>query len=127
MSTAKSPGANAGARIPDDVFGLDIVVADLCRCGRSILRVDRYSKTSEIKIWRCCWCRKRRGRPTEHELKLMRVWIKKYGWTLEQLCLPDTGGVRLAHQIPGNNGALVAGLDDTGTDAKDRGPVKAAL
>ena len=74
----------------DGIFGLDIVVAYPCRCGWTLLRVHPYSVKSEIPIWKCVWCRKRRGRPSKTELALMKAWLREYGHTLEPLCFPDT-------------------------------------
>jgi hypothetical protein len=51
----------------EDIYGLDIVIADLCRCGCSLIRVHPYSVKSKIPIWKCVWCRKRRGKPTDVE------------------------------------------------------------
>ena len=99
----------------DGIFGLDIVVADPCRCGSPLLRVDRHSTKSEIKIWRCVWCRKRRGRPSETELALMGAWLKQYGHTLEPLCFPDTGGIEFAYSISGRGRGPVARINKNST------------
>src|SRR5262245_63791289 len=78
----------------EGIYGLDVVVAVPCRCGCPLLRVHPYSVKSEIRIWKCVWCRKRRGRPTETELALMNAWLKEYGWTIEPLAFCDDGGIR---------------------------------
>jgi hypothetical protein len=104
----------------EEIYGLDIVVADLCRCGCPLLRVHPYSVKSEIPIWKCVWCRKRRGRPTETELALMKAWLREYGHTLEPLCFPDTGGIEFAYSISGRGRGPVARINE------DRTPDRAA-
>jgi hypothetical protein len=101
-----------GVERKDEVYGLGIVVADLCRCGCSVLRVHPYSVKSEIPIWKCLWCRKRRGRPTELELKLMKSWLREYGWTMEPLAFCEDGGIRFAHEVLGRDRGPVAWLDE---------------
>jgi hypothetical protein len=80
----------------DEVFGLEVVVADPCRCGCPLISVHPHSTRSNIPIWRCVWCRKRRGKPTAIELALLNAWLKEYGYTLEPLCFCDDGGIRIA-------------------------------
>ena len=82
--------------MPTDLFGLDIVVVDPCRCGCPLMRVHPYSVKSEILVWKCVWCQKRRGRPTETEIALMNAWLRDYGHTLEPLAICDDGGIRFA-------------------------------
>ena len=104
----------------DAIFGLDIVVADPCRCGSPLIRIAPYSMRSKIPIWRCVWCRKRRGQPTATEVALMEAWLRNYGHTLEPLCFPDTGGIEFAYSLSGRGRGPVARLD------KDSSPDRAA-
>ena len=98
-------------RLRDDIFGLDIVVADLCRCRCPIIRVHPYSVKSDIPIWKCVWCKARRGRPTNTELALLRAWLREYGHTLEPLAFHDDGGVRFAYDVLGYRRGPVARLN----------------
>ena len=69
----------------EDIYGLDICVATPCRCGCPLIRAHPHSVKSKIPIWKCVWCQKRRGKPTDNEFALMKAWLRKYGYTLEPL------------------------------------------
>jgi hypothetical protein len=96
----------------NEIFGLDIVVADACRCGSPLLRVCPHSTRSKILIWKCVWCQRRRGHPTPAEIKLMECWLREYGHTLEPLAFCDDGGIRFAYEILGRGRGPVAWIDE---------------
>jgi hypothetical protein len=99
----------------DEIYGLDIVVADLCRCGSPLIRVHPHSVKSKLAIWKCVWCRKRRGRPTDTELALMKAWLKFYGWTIEPLVFHEDGGIRPASEVLGPSRRTLARIDEDST------------
>jgi len=102
----------------DEVFGLEVVVADPCRCGCPLLRVHPHSTKSNIPIWKCLWCRARRGKPTAIELSLLNAWLKEYGYTLEPLAFCDDGGIRFAYEVFASDRAPVAWVNgNTKTDS----------
>jgi len=96
----------------DDIYGLDIVVADPCRCGCALIRVWAHSTKSKIPIWKCVWCQKRRGKPTDTEIALLNAWLKEYGYTLEPLAFCDDGGIRFAYEVFGRGRGPVAWIDE---------------
>jgi hypothetical protein len=100
----------------NEIFGLDVVVADPCRCGSPLLRVHPHSVKSKIPIWKCVWCQKRRGRPTDVELALLHSWLRQYGYTIEPLAFCDDGGIRFAYEIFGRGRGPVAWIDKDSTD-----------
>jgi len=79
------------------IAGLDVVVHNLCQCGSPLVRVCPHSVKSDIPIWRCVWCKKRRGKIDEAHILLLEGWLKNFGWTIEPLSFPDSGGVKLAY------------------------------
>jgi hypothetical protein len=81
----------------ETIAGFDVVVHNLCRCGSPLVRVCPHSTKSDIAIWRCIWCRKRRGKIAEAHIALLENYLIRFGWTLEPLIFPDTGGVALAN------------------------------
>ena len=83
-----------------DIYGLDVVVADPCRCGSPLIRVCPHSTRSKIPIWRCVWCQRRRGHPTATEIALLESWLRNYGFSFDPLRFPDTGGVEIAYHVP---------------------------
>jgi hypothetical protein len=82
-----------------DIYGLDIVVADPCRCGSPLIRVCTHSTKSKIPIWRYVWCRKRRGHPTATEIALMESWLRNYGHTLEPLAAESDSRTRFLDEV----------------------------
>jgi hypothetical protein len=78
--------------------------------GRSI-QWRPHSVKSKIPIWKCVWCQKRRGKPTDTEIALLNAWLKEYGYTLEPLAFCDDGGIRYAYEVFGRGRGPVARLD----------------
>jgi hypothetical protein len=91
-----------------EIYGLEAVVVDPCRCGCPLLRVHPHSARSDIPIWQCVWCRSRRGRPTAIELALLNAWLREYGYTLKPLAFCDDGGIRFAYEVFASSRAPVA-------------------
>jgi hypothetical protein len=81
----------------ETIAGLDVVTHNLCQCGSPLVRVRPHSIKSDIPIWRCVWCKRRRGKVHETHILLMESWLKHSGWTIYPLRFPDTGGVEIAH------------------------------
>jgi hypothetical protein len=99
----------------EDIYGLDICVATPCRCGCPLIRAHPHSVKSKIPIWKCVWCQKRRGKPTDAEIALLNAWLKEYGYTLEPLAFCDDGGIRYAYEVFGRGQGPVARLDEDST------------
>ena len=55
----------------EDIMGLEVHTAFPCRCGCSILRICPHSKVSDALVFKCAWCRKRRGKPTDAEVEAL--------------------------------------------------------
>src|SRR6516225_9663330 len=81
----------------ETIAGLDVVVHNICRCGSPLVRVCPHSVKSDIPIWRCVWCKKRRGKVYEDHILLLVSWLEHFGWTIYPLRFPDTGGVEIAY------------------------------
>ena len=79
------------------ICGLDVVVVAPCRCGCPLVRVHPHSVKSRIPIWKCVWCRKRRDRPTNIQLRLLEDFVRQYGWLVEPLVFHEDGGVYRAY------------------------------
>jgi hypothetical protein len=83
------------------IMGLDIMVVSPCghrlktghHCACPTRRTALLSKRSQKLIWRCAWCRKRRGTPTEAEIEKLSNFVKLYGWQCRPLALADDGGI----------------------------------
>ena len=50
-----------------------------------------HSIKSNIPIWRCVWCGKRKGKLTEDEIELLEDWLHRFGWTMEPLVFHEDG------------------------------------
>jgi hypothetical protein len=81
----------------ETIAGLEVITHNLCRCGSPLVRVCPHSTKSDIAIWRCVWCRKRRGKIDSVHIKLLESYLRNFGWTIEPLMFPDSGGVELAY------------------------------
>jgi hypothetical protein len=75
----------------ETICGLDVVTHNLCRCGSPLVRVHPHSVKSDIPIWRCVWCRTRRGKIHDDHIHLLEFWLINNGWTINPLRFPDTG------------------------------------
>jgi hypothetical protein len=53
------------------IMGLDVRTAHPCRCGCTILRICPHSKVSDLLVWKCAWCKKRRGKVTDDEIEAL--------------------------------------------------------
>jgi hypothetical protein len=62
-----------------------------CSCG--IVKLDFYSTRSKKWIWRCLWCRNRRGVPTEIEIERVKEFCTRYGFIMQPLTLHEDGKV----------------------------------
>jgi hypothetical protein len=55
---------------------------------------------SNLPIWKCSWCGKRKGKLEEHEIELLEDFLHRFGWTLEPLIFHEDG-IAYAHcQLP---------------------------
>jgi hypothetical protein len=79
------------------IMGLDVRQAWPCCCGCLITRVAPYSKASPILIWKCAWCKKRRGRPAEIDVRRLKTFVGDYGWNAQPITLHEDGSVRIAY------------------------------
>jgi hypothetical protein len=83
------------------IMGLDIIVVRPCGhclktghyCTCPMRRVGPFSKHSQKLVWKCVWCRKRRGALTEAEIEKLKSFTKLYGWQHRPLALTDDGGI----------------------------------
>ena len=75
------------------IWGIDVYVVTACRCGCALMRVHPHSVKSSIPIWKCGWCRKRKGRVTEEEIKILEDFLHRFGWIVEPLVFHDNGTV----------------------------------
>ena len=55
---------------------------------------------SNIPIWKCAWCGKRKGKVTENEIELLESFLHQFGWTLEPLVFHEDGMVYAHCQLP---------------------------
>jgi hypothetical protein len=91
--TKKQPAPDRSVMI-----GIAVRHAHPCRCGCSALRFDYHSVRSKKLIWRCLWCRQRRGAPTEAETEKVAAFCKLYGFVMQPLILHENGHVYVEHQ-----------------------------
>jgi hypothetical protein len=83
----------------DAIFGLDFMVVAPCghrrksghHCTCPKRRIDFHSIKSRKLILRCSWCRCRRGHPSETEIKRLRAFVAKYGFTARPIVLHENG------------------------------------
>jgi hypothetical protein len=73
------------------IVGLDVLWAWPCRCGCPKTRVAPYSKVSKNLIWKCPWCGKRRGKPTEDVISKLTAFVAECGWNMRPLVIDDEG------------------------------------
>jgi hypothetical protein len=86
---------DAGAAI----CGLDFMVVGLCghrlknghHCVCPKRRIGLHSTKSRKLILRCPWCRCRHGHPSEIEIKRLRAFVVKYGFTARPIVLHENG------------------------------------
>jgi hypothetical protein len=55
---------------------------------------------SNIPVWKCGWCGKRKGKLTEGEIDLLESFLHRFGWTLEPLVFHEVGLVYAHCQLP---------------------------
>lgn len=77
----------------EKIVGLDVLWAWPCKCGCPKTRVHPYSKVSNVLIWKCSWCKKRRGKPTEDHISKLKAFATKFGWTMTPLIFHEDGNV----------------------------------
>ena len=82
------------------LWGLELIVEPSCRCGCARQRVHPHSIKSNIPIWRCVWCCKRKGKLTEDEIELLEDWLHRFGWTMEPLVFHEDGIIYAHCQLP---------------------------
>ena len=74
-------------------MGLDVRTAHPCKCGCGTVRVCPHSKVSDLLIWKCGWCKKRRGKLTADEIEALAAFTDVYGWNQQPLRYDEaTGG-----------------------------------
>ena len=75
------------------IMGLDVITALVCKCGGVIQQVCPHSKVSHQLVWKCSWCKKRKGKLTDDEIEALTAFIDKYGWNQQPLRRNEaTGG-----------------------------------
>ena len=74
------------------IMGLDVIVAWPCRCGCALLRICPHSKVSDLLIWKCAHCKKRRGKPTDVEIELLAAFTDQFGWNMRPLQFDENSG-----------------------------------
>ena len=68
-----------------------------CRCGCAL---NPHSVKSNIPVWKCAWCGKRKGKVTEDEVELLESFLHRFGWTLEPLVFHEDGMAYAHCQLP---------------------------
>jgi hypothetical protein len=76
----------------ESIMGLDVRTAHPCHCGGGILRVCPHSKVSDVLIWKCSWCKKRRGKLTTDEIEALVAFTDKYGSNQQPLRFDENAG-----------------------------------
>lgn len=85
--------------IEDPIFGLDFMVVAPCghrlksghHCTCPKRRIDFHSIKSPQLILRCPWCRYRCGHPSDTEIKRLRAFVTRYGFTHRPIVLHENG------------------------------------
>jgi hypothetical protein len=55
---------------------------------------------SNIPVWKCAWCGKRKGKLTEDDIELLESFLHRFGWTLEPLVFHEDGMAYAHCQLP---------------------------
>jgi hypothetical protein len=55
---------------------------------------------SNIPVWKCAWCGKRKSKVTEDEIELLESFLHHFGWTQEPLVFHEDGIVYAHCQLP---------------------------
>jgi hypothetical protein len=77
----------------ESIMGLDVNVAHPCRCGCATIRICPHSSVSDLLVWKCAWCGKRKGKPTDDEIEALVEFVEKFDWNMRPLRFDeDTGG-----------------------------------
>jgi hypothetical protein len=74
------------------IMALDVLTAHPCRCGCGILRVYPHSRVSSVLIWKCSWCKQRRGKLTDDEIEALVAFTDVYGWNQQPLRYDENVG-----------------------------------
>ena len=82
------------------IWGVDVYFVAPCRCGCALRRVHPHSVKSNIPVWKCAWCGKRKGKVTEDEVELLESFLHRFGWTLEPLVFHEDGMAYAHCQLP---------------------------
>jgi hypothetical protein len=75
------------------IMGIDVVTPSPCRCRCTTLRITPYNKKSDKLIFKCAWCKSRKGKPTEAEVEKLESFVKQFGWQWRPLILADNGSI----------------------------------
>jgi hypothetical protein len=73
------------------LWGVDVYFVTPCRCGCTQRRVHPHSMKSNLPIWKCAWCGKRKGKLTDEEIELLEDFLHRFGWTMEPLVFHENG------------------------------------
>ena len=82
------------------LWGVDVYFVTPCRCGCALRRVHPHSIKSNLPVWKCAWCRKRKGSVTEDQIELLEDFLHRFGWTMEPLVFYENGIVYAHCQLP---------------------------
>jgi hypothetical protein len=74
------------------IIGLDVLWAQPCFCGCPKTRVEPHSKVSDLLIWRCPWCKRRRGKVADCDANKLKAFAARFGWTMLPLIFHEDGG-----------------------------------
>jgi hypothetical protein len=73
------------------LIGLDLRRANPCRCGCATTRVFPHSTKSNLLVWKCSWCKGRKGKVNDDEAAALAAFVSKFGWNLRPLVLNEDG------------------------------------
>lgn len=75
------------------IVGLDLRRANPCACGCAMTRVFPHSSKSQLLVWKCSWCKTRKGKVSENEIAALSAFASRYGWHMQALVLGADGVV----------------------------------
>jgi len=62
--------------------------------------VRPHSIKSNVPVWKCAWCQKRKGQVTDKDIESLVDFLHRHGWTMEPLVFHECG-ICYAHcQLP---------------------------
>jgi hypothetical protein len=80
--------------------GVDLQVTSPCRCGCASWRVHPHSSRSDLPVWKCSWCRVRKGKLTEIEIKTIKNFVRLFGWPILPIIFCSDGFVYAYDELP---------------------------